>query len=170
MQYHATPCRTMQYHALPCNTIHYQAIPCNTMPYNAIPCSIMQYHVVPCNTMKYHSIPCNTKQYHAIPGNTMQYHVVPFNTIQYHSIPCHTMQFHASMITADGAYHCPMGSIWPFLATKFPSRIWVQPFNQISLCYIGCTFIWLLFRIEMFSLRIWCCFICFYLAKSVDQC
>ena len=26
------------------------------------------------------------------------------------------MQYHASLITADGAYHCPMGSIMPIFA------------------------------------------------------
>ena len=31
--------------------------------------------------------------------------------MQYHAILCNTMQYHASLITADGAYHCPMGSI-----------------------------------------------------------
>ena len=29
--------------------------------------------------------------------------------------PCNTMQYHASLIAADGTYHCPVGSIWPFL-------------------------------------------------------
>ena len=61
--------------------------------------------------MQYHSIPCNTMQYHSIPCNTMQYHAIPYNTMQYHAILCNTMQYHASLITADGAYHCPVGSI-----------------------------------------------------------
>ena len=34
--------------------------------------------------------------------------------MQYHAILCNTMQYHASLITADGAYHCPVGSTWPF--------------------------------------------------------
>merc|ERR1711949_10687 len=79
----------------------------------------MQYHAIPCNTMQYHAIPCNTMhfyawnimKYHAIPCNTMQYHAIQCNTMQYHAIPCNTMQYHASLITADGAYHCPVGSI-----------------------------------------------------------
>ena len=37
--------------------------------------------------------------------------------MQYHAIPCNTMQYHACLITVDGAYHCPVGSIWLF----FPS-------------------------------------------------
>ena len=45
----------------------------------------------------------------------MQYHAIPYITMQHHAIPCNTMQYHASLITADGAYHCPMGSIRPFL-------------------------------------------------------
>merc|ERR1711978_524458 len=61
--------------------------------------------------MQYHAIPCNTMQYHAMPCNAMQYHAIPCNTMQYHAILCNTMQYHASLITADGAYHCPVGSI-----------------------------------------------------------
>ena len=34
--------------------------------------------------------------------------------MQYHSIPCNTMQYHLSLITADRAYYCPVGSIRPF--------------------------------------------------------
>merc|ERR1711978_207480 len=41
----------------------------------------------------------------------MQYNAIPCNTMQYHAIPCNTMQYHASLITADGAYHCPVGSL-----------------------------------------------------------
>merc|ERR1711973_286042 len=89
----------------------YHAIPCNTMQYNAIPCNTMQYHAIPCNTMQYHAIPCNTMQYNAMTCYTMQYHVIPCNTMQYHAIPCNTMQYHGTLITADGAYHCPVGSI-----------------------------------------------------------
>merc|ERR1712117_829045 len=78
---------------------------------HAIQCITMQYHAIPCNTMQYHAIPCNITQYHAIPCNTMQYHAIPCNTMQYHAIPCNTIQYHAPLITADGAYHCPVGSI-----------------------------------------------------------
>ena len=31
--------------------------------------------------------------------------------MQYNAIPGNTMQYHASLITADGAYLCPVGSI-----------------------------------------------------------
>ena len=81
------------------------------MQNHAIPCNTMQYHAIPCNTMQYNAIPCNTMQYHAIPFTTMQYHATPCNTMQYNAIQCNTKQYHASLITADGAYHCPVGSI-----------------------------------------------------------
>ena len=67
--------------------------------------------------MQYNAIPCNTMQYHAIPCNTMQYHAMPCNTMQYNEMPCNTMQYHASLITADGAYHCPVGSIMAIFGT-----------------------------------------------------
>merc|ERR1711952_237297 len=81
------------------------------MQYPAIPCNTMQYYAIPCNTMQYHSIPCHTMQYHAISCNTMHYHAIPCNILQYNAIPCYIMQYHASLITAVGAYHCPVGSI-----------------------------------------------------------
>ena len=101
----------------------------------------MQYHAIPCNTMHYHAIPCNAMQYHAISCNTMHYHAIPCNIMQYYAIQCNTMQYHASLITADGAYHCPLGSImaiFPYcphqscLTTIFPSqkvisRLCIQP-------------------------------------------
>ena len=31
--------------------------------------------------------------------------------MQCYAIHCNTMQYHASLITADGAYHCPVDSI-----------------------------------------------------------
>merc|ERR1712155_483568 len=71
----------------------------------------MQYHAIPCNTMQNHAKPCHTMQYHGISCNIMQYHAIPCNTMQYYAIPCNTMQYPASLITADGAYHCPVGSI-----------------------------------------------------------
>ena len=79
----------------------------------------MQYNAIPCNTMQYHAIPCNTMQYHAIPCITMQYYAIQCNTMHYPAKPCNTMHYHASLITADGAYHCPVGSIWPFFINSF---------------------------------------------------
>ena len=81
------------------------------MQHHAILFNTMQYHAMPCNTMQYHAIPCNTMQYYAIPCNTMQYYAIQCNTMQYHAILCNAMQYHASLIIADGAYHCPVGSI-----------------------------------------------------------
>ena len=60
-------------------------------------------------------------QYHAIPCTTMHYHAIPCNIMQYNAIPCNIMQYHASLITADGAYHCPVGSIWLFLSFISPA-------------------------------------------------
>ena len=82
--------------------------------------------------MQYHAIPCNTMQYHEIPCNTMQYHAIPFNTMHYYAIQCNTMQYHASLITADGAYHCPVGSIMAIFSSvrssnSHPDLLVTQP-------------------------------------------
>merc|ERR1712082_46037 len=49
-------------------------------------------------------------KYHAIQLNDMLCYAIPCNTMQYHAIPCNTMQYHGTLKTADGAYHCPVGS------------------------------------------------------------
>ena len=98
----------MQYHAIFCSFLQYHAMQCNTMQFPAISYSSMQYHAIPCNTMQYHAMPCTNMQYHAVPCNTMQYH----------TIQCNTMQYHACLITADRAYHFPVGSLWPFFQMK----------------------------------------------------
>merc|ERR1711893_537914 len=97
----------------------------------------MQYYAIPCNTLQYHAIPCNTMQYHAIPCNTMQYHAIPCNTMQYHAISCNTMQYHASFITADGAYHCPVGSIMAIFSSvrssySHPDLLLITPLFQTT--------------------------------------
>ena len=81
-------------------------------------CKIVQDGARWCKIMLYHAIPCNTMQYHAISCNIMQYHAIPCITMHYYAIPCNTMQYHASLITADGAYHCPVGSIMAIFATE----------------------------------------------------
>merc|ERR1711952_436842 len=81
------------------------------MQYHAIQCNAMLCHAIPSNTMQYHAIQCNTMQCNAILCNTMQYHAIQCNAMLYHAISCNTMQYHGTLITADGAYHCPVGSI-----------------------------------------------------------
>ena len=121
-----------------CKMVQDSAIPCNSMQQHAIACNTMQYHAIPYNTMQYHAIPCNTMQYHAIPCNTMQYQAIPCNTMIYHDIPCNTMQYHASLITDDGAYHCPVGSIWPFFIFKLPSLQGHQIVESFCIIIVVC--------------------------------
>ena len=107
----------------------------------------MLYHAVPSNTMQYPAIPCNIMQYHAIPCNTMQYHAIPCNTMQYNAVPCNTMQYQASLITADGAYHCPVGSKWPFFNSSWTKtemvllhlHCWLWPLPKQQ-CIVGKVF------------------------------
>merc|ERR1712117_460119 len=92
--------------------------------------------------MQYHAIPCNIMQYHAIPCNTMQYHAIPCNTMQNNAIPCNTMQYHASLINADGAYHCPVGSIMAIFSSvrssySHPDLIVIQHQHPTFLDHTG---------------------------------
>merc|ERR1712038_742119 len=77
----ATWCKVVQDGARWCKMVHDGARWCKMVQDGARLCKMVQDSAIPCNTMQYHAIPCNT------------------------------MQFHISFITADGAYHCPVGSI-----------------------------------------------------------
>ena len=103
------------------------------MQNHARPCIIMQYHEVLCRTMQYHAIPCNTMQYLATPHKTMQNNAITCNTMQYHAISCNTMQYHASLISADGAYLRPVGSIRHFYNTFGKSQGGVQLIKKENL-------------------------------------
>ena len=50
--------------------------------------------------------------------------------MQLHAITCNTMQYHACLITADGAYHCPVGSIWLFFIYNISPafHLWIYRF------------------------------------------
>ena len=76
---------------------------------------------------------CNTMQYHAISCNTMQYHAIKCNTMQYYAIQCNTMQYHASLITADWAYHWPVGSIMAIFSQSAGLPNWNQ---SIEFCVL----------------------------------
>ena len=97
--------------------MQYQAIPRNTMLYHATPSNVnvIRNNAITYKTIQYHAIPCNTMQYLATPHKTMQNNAITCNTMQYHAISCNTMQYHASLISADGAYLRPVGSIMAFL-------------------------------------------------------
>ena len=68
--------------------------------------------------------------------------------VQNNAIPCYTMQYHASLITADGAYHCPVGSIWLFfifncssffiLVYLGPLEFAWKPSDSCVLCFLFC--------------------------------
>merc|ERR1712067_67644 len=70
----------------------------------------------------------------------VKYHAIPCNTMQYHAIQCNTMQYHASIIIADGAYHCPVGSIMAIFSSvrssySHPDLLLIHPpapFFQIT--------------------------------------
>ena len=49
--------------------------------------------------------------------------------MQYHAIPCNTMQYHGTLLTADGAYHCPVGSIMAIFYV-------IMFYLQLYLCYL----------------------------------
>ena len=50
----------------------------------------------------------------------MLWHPLAYSGILWHTLACSGILWHNQciIITADGAYHCPVGSIWPFLSTR----------------------------------------------------
>ena len=103
----------------------------------------------------------------------MQCNAIPCNTMQYHAIPCNTIQYHASLITTDEAYHCPVGSIRPFLkgedARDFlkvqikgppsPAIDWFCNYVPINLFYVSPPYsAWACFTFPHHSvLQLYCC-------------
>ena len=88
-----------------------------------------------CNIVHDGSRECKIMQFHAIPCNTMQYSAIPWNT----------MQYHASLISADGAYHCPVGSIWLFLSPSCDLGTWNlrRSEKEIPFCFCSVSKFWL---------------------------
>ena len=71
-------------------------------------------------TLGYSGILWHTLAYSGILWHTLAYSGILWHTLAYSGILWHALAYsgiiNASLITADGAYHCPVGSIWPFLA------------------------------------------------------
>ena len=59
-----------------------------------------------------------SESYSGILWPTLAYFCILLHTLAYRDMLWHTLAYSgiiiASLITADGAYHCPVGSIWPF--------------------------------------------------------
>ena len=74
--------------------------------------------VILCHTLAYSCILWHTLAYSGILWHTLAYSGILLHTLAYSGILWHTLAcsgiINASLITADGAYHCPVGSIWPF--------------------------------------------------------
>merc|ERR1712047_25697 len=64
-------------------------------------------------------------------GSGILWHTLAYSGILFHAL-AYSGIINASLITADGAYHCPVGSIWPFLAPSgaliaIPTYYWSAP-------------------------------------------
>ena len=74
------------------------------------------------NTLTYSCILLHTLAYFGILWLALTYSGLLWHTLAYSGILWHALAYsgiiNASSITADGAYHCPVGSIWPFLCAS----------------------------------------------------
>merc|ERR1711973_382836 len=64
-------------------------------------------------TLTYSGILWHTLTYPGMLWHTLTYSGILWHTLAYSGILWHNQ---CIFLTADGAYHCPVGSIWPFLA------------------------------------------------------
>ena len=71
-------------------------------------------------TLAYSGTLWHTLAYSVTLWHTLEYSDIFWHTLAYSGILLHALAYsginNASLKTADGAYHCPVGSIWPFLA------------------------------------------------------
>merc|ERR1711873_108048 len=103
----------------------------------------LTYFGILLHTLAYSGILWHTLAYSGILYNTLAYSGILWHTLAYSGILFHTLAYsgicNASLETADGAYHCPVGSIWLFLAPSgaliaIPTYYWSSstPLFQIT--------------------------------------
>ena len=103
-------------------SVHYP-IYYNIMQDSAIQCKTVQYSARQSTTVQDSALQCKTVQYSARQCKAVilwrnlarLWHTLAYSGILWHALTYSDI-ISASLITADGAYHCPVGSIWLFLA------------------------------------------------------
>ena len=102
---------TIDYQWLPMTIDDYWWLPMTTNDFQRLPMTTLQW--IPMTTNDYQWLLMTTNDYQWLPMTTNDYPAMTTNDYQW--LPCNTMLYHASLIISDGAYHCPVGSILPFL-------------------------------------------------------
>merc|ERR1712155_499300 len=106
------------------------------LAYSGILWHTLAYSCIVCHTLAYSGILWHTLAYSGILWNTVAYSFIHWHTLAYSCTLWHALAYSgiisASLITADGAYHCPVGSIWPFLLTKPNNQLTSRP--SVTLC------------------------------------
>ena len=101
----------------------------------------LEYSGILWHTLAYSSILWHTLAYTDILWHTLAYSCILWHTLAYSGILWHALAYSgiisASLITADGAYHSPVGSIWPFfyligIYNKCMRRPWRSEHGQVA--------------------------------------
>ena len=91
----------------------------HTLAHSGILWSTLLHSGILWHTLSYSGLLWHTLAYSCILWHTLAYSDILWHTLAYSGILWHALAYsgiiNASLITADGAYHCPVGSIWPFL-------------------------------------------------------
>merc|ERR1712240_843807 len=94
-------------------TLAYSGILLHTLAYSGILWHTLTYSDIFWHTLAYFGILWHILAYSGILWHTLAYSGIFWHTLAYSGIQC---IISASLMTADRAYHCPVGSIWLFLA------------------------------------------------------
>ena len=104
----------IQHHPILWHTLTYSCILWHTL-------ATLAYSGILLHTLAYSCILWHNLAYSGILLQTLAYSGILWHTLAYSGILWHSLAYSgtisASLISADGAYHCPVGSIWPSLST-----------------------------------------------------
>ena len=82
----------------------------------------------------------HTLAYSGILWHTLAYSGILWHTLAYSGILWHALAYsgiiNASLITADGAYDCPVGSIWPLFILVHHHLLWCNHLMSESQIYL----------------------------------
>ena len=107
--------KTLAYSGILWHTLAYSGILWHTLAYSGI-----LWHTLAYSDILWHSL-AYSGTYSGILWHNLANSGIIWHTLAYSDFHC---IISASLITDDGAYHCPVGSIWPFF------YIYCHPFGH----------------------------------------
>merc|ERR1711978_866976 len=97
--------------------------------------SCILWHTLAYSGIFWHTLAYSGILWHTLPYSGMFWHTLAYSGILWHTLAYSGIQciISASLITADGAYHCPVGSIWLFFISYSFSKAGTQYHAQVKI-------------------------------------